>query len=350
MNNKPTQRETNPFPYSSDNKRYQTFNYFLRQKFGQKVFKVSLNSGLSCPNLDGRKGKGGCTYCSKLGSGDFAGNPSDSIEKQFDCVRDKMLEKWHDAKYIAYFQARTNTYAPLEKLKSLYEPALKKEGVVGLSIATRPDCISNSCLDYLSELNERTFLMVELGLQTVNDETGKRINRGHTYSDFLRCYERLSKRGIGVCVHIINGLPLETREDMLKTARELARLNPFSLKIHLLHIIRETKMAEEFLRGDFGFGCADDILRGESLFNEDGSCKGLCLDSIYPFTLEEYVSLVCDQLELMPKETVIQRITGDGKKEDLIAPLWSLKKMVIMNEIDKELLRRNSYQGIYYKK
>lgn len=349
-----TEREENPFKYSSDNKRYQTFNYFLRQKFGEKVFKVSLNAGLSCPNLDGTKGVGGCTYCSESGSGDFAGCVSDDIVTQFEKIKSLMHGKWDAQKYIGYFQARTNTYAPTEKLKQLYEPILAQKNVVGLSIATRPDCISESCLDYLSEINKRTFLMVELGLQTIHDETGKRINRHHTYSEFLSCYERLRQHGIAVCVHIINGLPGETREDMLETVRELSRLDLFSIKIHLLHIIKGTKLAEEFLQGDLApldkkGTTAEDILKGESLYDENGDCNGVNLDSIFPFTLEEYVSLVCDQLELLPPNVVIQRITGDGKKEDLIAPLWSLKKFVIMNDIDKELKRRNSYQGKFYK-
>lgn len=311
----------NPFPYSDDNKRYNTFNYFLRHTFGSKVFKVSLNAGFTCPNIDGTKGFGGCTYCSDSGSGDFAGNPEDNILKQFYEIKNKMHHKWADAKYIGYFQAHTNTYAPLEKLKAVYEPILKQENVVGLSIATRADCITDEVLDYLENINKRTFLMVELGLQSINNKTGKRINRCHTYEDFLLGYNRLRERGIKVCVHVINGLPGETKEDMIKTVKAISQLDIFSIKIHLLHVIKGTVIEKQFLNGEFS-----------------------------ELSLEEYVDIVCDQLELLPKEVVIQRVTGDGNKETLVSPLWSLKKFVVMNEIDKEMVRRNSYQGIKYKK
>ncbi|MEG1448654.1 MAG: TIGR01212 family radical SAM protein [Oscillospiraceae bacterium] len=311
----------NPFPLSDDNKRYHTFNYFLRHNFGSKVFKVSLNAGFTCPNIDGTKGFGGCTYCSDSGSGDFAGNPKDNILKQFYEVKNMMHHKWHDAKYIGYFQAHTNTYAPLQQLQAVYEPILDEENVVGLSIATRADCISDEVLDYLEEINKRTFLMVELGLQSVNDETGNRINRCHTYNDFLDGYNRLRQRGIRVCVHVINGLPNETKEDMLNTVKTISQLDIFSIKIHLLHVIKGTVIEKQFLNGDFS-----------------------------ELSLEDYVQIVCDQLELLPKEVVVQRVTGDGNKETLVSPLWSLKKFVVMNEIDKEMVRRNSYQGIKYKK
>lgn len=311
----------NPFPFSDDNKRYNTFNYFLRHTFGSKVFKVSLNAGFTCPNIDGTKGFGGCTYCSDSGSGDFAGNPKDNILKQFYEVKNMMHHKWSDAKYIGYFQAHTNTYAPLERLKEAYEPILNEDNVVGLSIATRADCISDEVLDYLEEINKRTFLMVELGLQSINDETGKRINRCHTYEDFLNGYNRLKERGIRVCVHVINGLPGETKEDMINTVKTISQLDIFSIKIHLLHVIKGTVIEKQFLNGEFS-----------------------------ELSLEEYVDIVCDQLELLPKEVVVQRVTGDGNKETLVSPLWSLKKFVVMNEIDKEMVRRNSYQGIKYKK
>ncbi len=307
------------FLYTLDNKRYHTYNFFLRNKFGGKVMKISLNGGFTCPNIDGTKGVGGCTYCSSSGSGDFAGNPSLDIHRQFEEVRSVMTNKW-EGKYIAYFQANTNTYAPLSRLKSLYESALAEKDVIGLSVATRADCISEEIADYLKELSERTYLTVELGLQTIHDKTGERINRCHSYEDFLKGYDMIKKRGIPVCVHLINGLPGETHEMMVETAREVGKLRPDFVKLHLLHIIKGTKIAEEYERGEFSL-----------------------------MTLPEYVSVICDQLEVLPAETVIQRVTGDGKKEDLIGPMWSLKKFVVMNEIDKEMARRNSHQGIYFK-
>ena len=307
------------FQFSSDNKRYHTFNYFLRNKFNCKVFKVSLNAGFSCPNRDGTKSFGGCSFCSENLSGDFAGNPQENIETQFDNIRSKMHEKWHDGCYIAYFQAGTNTYAPVDVLRKMYYSALEQKGVVGLSIATRPDCLSDEICDLLQEISQKTYLVVELGLQTIHDETSVLTNRCHSYQDFLDGYEMLSSRGINICVHIINGLPYETHDMMISTARAVAKLKPHCVKIHLLHIIRGTRMHKLF---------------------ETGAFKELSLD--------EYVSIVCDQLELFPPQTVIQRLTGDGEKQSLVAPLWSLKKFCVINEIDKEMLRRNTFQGSHY--
>ncbi len=304
------------FKYSDDNKRYHTWNYHLRRKFGQKVFKIALNGNFTCPNIDGTKGTGGCTYCSSMGSGDFAGDVSKSIEQQFDEVKERMLNKWHDALYIPYFQANTNTYAPVDVLRSKFEPVLNKENVVGISIATRADCLANDVLDYLSELNERTYLIVELGLQSIFDKTGERINRCHTYAEFLNGYNKLKERNINVCVHLINGLPGETKDMMLESAREVAALKPHCVKLHLLHILKNTKMAEEYANGEFEL-----------------------------LTLEEYVDIIVSQLELFGEETVIQRLTGDGGRDSLIGPMWSLKKFVVLNEIDKEMLRRNTFQG-----
>lgn len=308
-----------PFPYSDSGKRYHTLDYHLRSKFHSKVFKVSLNAGFTCPNRDGSKGFGGCTYCSAEGSGDFAGDPASSILDQFCSVRDMLLKKWPDALYIPYFQAYTNTYAPASVLRERFEPVLGQEGVVGLSLATRADCLEEDAVEYLAELNRRTYLIVELGLQTIFDETAARINRCHDYAAFLEGYEKLKSRGIRVCVHLINGLPGETSEMMRETARTVAALGVHSVKLHLLHILADTPIAADYLAGRLRL-----------------------------LTLEEYVSIVCDQLELLPPETVIQRITGDGARDRLLAPLWSLKKLVVMNEIDKELRRRDSWQGKYF--
>ena len=288
-------------------------DYFLRRKFGGKVCKIPLDGGFTCPNRDGTKGVGGCAFCSARGSGDFAAEGS--ITEQIRSGAEMMHRKWADAGIIPYFQAFTGTYAPLSVLKERFEEALAYPNISGLCIATRADCITDEIVEYLREIASRTFLMVELGLQTANDRVAERVNRGHTFDEFVEGYRKLD--GIFTCVHIINGLPGESREDMLYTARKVAELSPAAVKIHLLHVIRGTALEELYSSGEF-----------EAM------------------TLEDYVATVCDQLELLPAETVIERLTGDGAEDSLIAPLWSKKKLVVQNEIDKELLRRNSYQGI----
>ena len=309
--------KSNNFKYSDDNKRYHTYNYYLRHKYGKKVFKVPLNADFGCPNRDGTKGVGGCTYCSNKMSGDYAGNPLDDIERQYNDIRQTLLKKWSDAKCIPYFQAGTNTYAPLNIQKELFERALKLKDAVGLNISTRADCINEEIADMLYQISKKTNLEVELGLQTIYDFTAKRINRCHTYDDFLKGYNMLKEHGIDVCVHIINGLPGETEDMMINTAQTVGALNPHGMKIHLLYIIKGTKMHKQYLSGE-----------------------------VKALERDEYVQIVCNQLERIPEDVVIERVTGDGVKEDLIAPLWSLKKFCVMNEIDKEMARRNSYQGI----
>ena len=308
------------FLYSDSNKRYHTLDYFYRHKFGCKVFKISLNAGFSCPNVDGTIGSRGCIYCSPLGSGEFAGRPCDDLIKQFNDVKSMMSIKW-SGKYIGYFQARTNTYAPVSILREKYEAILGLPDVVGLSIATRPDCISDECLDYLSELNNRTFLTVELGLQSIHESTNRLINRCHTLECFDNMVNKLRERNINVVVHIINGLPFETREMMLDTVRHINNLDIQGVKIHMLHIVKNTDLASRYNDNPF-----------------------------HVLSREEYVNIVCDQLELLRPEIVINRITGDPKKEDLIEPSWLLKKFCVLNEIDKELVRRDSYQGKGLKK
>ena len=308
------------FKYAfDDNKRYHTWNYYLRNTFGEKIFKVSINAGFTCPNIDGKVAYGGCTYCSKEGSGDFAGNPKDDLIKQFNDIKEMMLRKWPNAKYIGYFQAYTNTYAPLEVLKEKYETILAQDDVVGLSISTRPDCLEDDVLEYLAELNERTNLWVELGLQTIHDSTSKIINRGHDYKTFLEGVEKLKSKNIKTVVHIINGLPGEDYNMMMETAKAVADLNVHGIKIHLLHVIKNTPMARMLEKNMM------------SLMTQD-----------------DYVNLVCDQLEILPPEMVIHRRTGDGKKEDLVGPLWSLKKWEVLNAIDDTMKARDSYQGIKY--
>ncbi|GAB6155872.1 TIGR01212 family radical SAM protein [Desulfosporosinus burensis] len=297
-------------------KRYHTFNEHLRNKFGEKIFKVSLDAGFTCPNRDGTLGTGGCVYCSARGSGDFAGEQRLSLHEQFSEVKGRMMKKWPTAKYIAYFQAYTNTYASVERLRVIYEEALAEEKVVGLSISTRPDCLPEDVLNYLEELNQRTYLWVELGLQSRHDRTMEWIGRGHNYAQFLKGLEQLHARGIRVCAHIILGLPGETKAEMMATAQAVANLPLEGIKIHLLHVLRGTPLATIFQDEPF------DLM-----------------------TKEEYVSLVADILEILPPEIVIHRLTGDGPPDDLIGPLWSRKKWEVLNAIDAELERRDSWQG-----
>lgn len=308
------------FLYSDSNKRYHTLDYFYKHKFGYKVFKISLNGGFSCPNVDGTLSTRGCIYCSPLGSGEFAGRRCDDLIKQFYDIKSIMDKKW-SGKYIGYFQARTNTYAPLSDLKEKYESILKLPDVVGLSIATRPDCITDECLDYLSDLNSRTFLTVELGLQSIHESTNKFINRCHSLKCFDDMVKRLRERNINVVVHIINGLPYETKDMMLDTVRHINSLDIQGVKIHMLHVVKNTQLARIYLNNPF-----------------------------HILTRDEYVDIVCDQLELLRPEIVINRITGDPKKEDLIEPSWLLKKFCVLNEIDKELVKRDSYQGKFIEK
>lgn len=307
----------NNFKYTNSNKRYHTLDYYYKNRFHEKVFKVSLNAGFSCPNIDGKVGYGGCIYCSKTGSGEFAGNKEDSLEKQFLEIKNMMLKKWPKAKYIGYFQARTNTYAPVNELKKMYEKILNQENVIGLNIATRPDAISDECLDYLEELNKKTYLTIELGLQTTKEETTKLINRCHSLQCFDDMVKKLRERNIDVVVHIINGLPYETKKDMLNTVKYLNKLDIQGIKIHMLSITKDTPIEKMYQKEKFKL-----------------------------LSKEEYIDIVVDQLELLREEIVIHRITGDPKLDELIEPTWLTKKFCVLNDIDKEMVRRDTYQGI----
>jgi len=306
----------NDFLFSNTNKRYHTLDYFYKQKFGTKVCKISLNAGFSCPNMDGKVGTGGCIYCSKSGSGEYGGNKKDDLIKQFDDIKKVMDQKWPNSKYIGYFQARTNTYAPLDVLKEKYETILELDNVVGLSIATRPDAITDECLDYLEELNKKTFLTIELGLQTIHESTTNLINRCHDLKCFDDIVKKLQKRNIFVVAHVINGLPFETKEMMIDTIKHLNDINIDGVKIHMLSILKETPLEKMYLDKPF------------HLLSES-----------------EYVDIVCDQLEYLKPEIVIQRLTGDPMASDLIGPDWLVKKVQVLNDIDKEMVKRNSYQG-----
>ena len=301
-------KEINRFKYTLDNKRYHTFNYFLKNKFGKKVFKVALDAGFTCPN----KKTGGCIYCSDGSKSNIVNNKK-SIQEQFEEVKNIMLNKWPDSLYIPYFQANTNTYDSLDKLKELYEPILNNEDVVGLAIATRPDCITDEILNYLDELNKKTFLMIELGLQSSYDKTLEYINRGHTVKEFDDMVKKLKERNIFVVVHIINGLPHETKDMMIETVKHLNKLNIDAIKIHMLHVDKNTKLANIYEKEKF-----------------------------HLLTKEEYIDIVTEQLTYLKPEIIIERITGDPILEDLIDPKWLLKKFVLLNDIDKEkLLSRN---------
>ena len=308
------------FKYSDTNKRYYTLDYFYKHKFNSKVFKVSLNAGFTCPNKDGTVGVGGCIYCSKSGSGEYGGDKNKDLITQFNEVKDVMLKKWNNAKYIGYFQANTNTYANVDVLKEKYEPILKQKDVVGLSIGTRCDAISEECLDYLSDLNSRTFLTIELGLQTIHESTSILINRCHTLECFTDMVKKLRDRNINVVVHIINGLPYETHDMMIETVKFLSNLDIQGIKIHALSILKGTRLEELYNKTHF-----------------------------HVMDRSEYINTVCDQLEYLREDIVVHRLTGDPMVSDLIEPKWLIKKTTILNDIDKEMVRRNSYQGIKYK-
>lgn len=301
-------------------KRFHTWNYEMREMFGEKVFKVMLDAGFTCPNRDGTIAKGGCTFCSARGSGDFAGRRRDDLVTQFNTVRDRQHQKWPNAKYIGYFQAYTNTYAPVEELREYFEVILEQPGVVGLSIATRPDCLPDDVVDYLADLNTRTYLWVEMGLQTIHESTSILINRAHDTDCYREAVDKLRSRGIRVCTHIIHGLPQETHEMMLETVSAVSQMDVQGIKIHLLHLMRKTPMVKQYESG---------LLR----FLEQ----------------DEYVKLIADSLEMLPPEMIVHRLTGDAPRDLLIGPMWSLKKWEVLNAIDDELARRETWQGKYWR-
>lgn len=306
------------FQFSSDNKRYHTLNYYFMTKFGRKLYKAVIDCGLTCPNIDGTKGFGGCIFCDG-GSGYFT-NGNLSVTEQLKSESERIFRKNGRVPIIAYFQANTNTYAPVDRLRRIYNEALSFPDIAGISIGTRADCLSYDVIDLLCEIDSRTNLTVEVGMQTVHESTIKLINRCCTHEDFLDGYYKLKEKNIRVCLHIINGLPYESAEMMLETARQTAMLRPDGLKIQMLHIIKGTKLAEMYADGEIPL-----------------------------LSREEYIDIVVRQLELLPSETVIERITGDGDKSKLIAPDWSRNKIAVLGGIDKVLAVRDTYQGRLYK-
>lgn len=303
------------FRFTDDNKRYHTLNYYNVHNFGCKVQKAVIDAGFTCPNIDGSKGSGGCIFCDG-GSGYFTASSRLSVTEQFNAEKERILRKFPDAKIIAYFQAHTNTYSDTETLGRLYREALSC-GAAGISAATRADCIDEEKTELLKSLG--VPVTVELGLQTIHDETARKINRCHTFAEFIKGYEMLKSKGIRVCVHIMNGLPDESTEMMAETVRVLGMLKPDGVKIHLLHVIRGTCLAEMYNSGKY-----------------------------IPMTKDEYIGTVVRQLELLPQETVIERITGDGDKSKLLAPDWSRDKISVLGGIDKRMKELDTWQGRKY--
>lgn len=302
-------------------KRYNTLTEYNLYKYGKKVAKIALNGNFTCPNKDGSKGIGGCSYCSKLGSGDFAGDKNLSLKEQFLQIKEIMEKKWPDSLYMPYLQANSNTYAPVEKLKEIYEEvlAIDPEKTVGISIATRADCLPDDVIEYLGKLNKHTNVQIELGLQTANELTAKMINRCSTNDEFINACQKLRKHNIEIVVHIINGLPNETYEDMMNTVSFINKLDVQGIKIHSLLVLKNTLLAKQYEEKPF-----------------------------HILSLEEYVKITVDQITHLNQNIIIHRLAADGVFDDLIQPLWTRKKLVVMNEIDKLLRKNDEYQGKYY--
>lgn len=304
------------------NKNYNTIDNYYKQKYNHKVAKISLNANFTCPNKDGTKGLGGCTYCSKLGSGDTAGNIEDSLTIQYQKIKEIMDQKWNDLLYIPYLQANSNTYGSINKLKEIYNELLllEPEKTVAIAIATRPDCFSEEIYDLLEEINLKKKVIIELGLQTSNEQTANKINRCSTNEEFISAVTNLKKRNIEVVVHIINGLPNETELDMLNTIEFINKLPIDGVKIHSLLILKETALYDEYQQNPFEL-----------------------------LTLEQYTEITCKQIAKLRPDIILHRLSADAKLDDLVAPLWTRKKLVVMNEIDKHLRKHNIHQGDNYK-
>ena len=314
-----TQRETNPFKYSDSNKRYHTFDYYMKHRFGGKCARISLDAGFSCPNKDGTKGHGGCIFCYGGSSGAAV---AESLSEQYRKGVEMMRRKWDVSRFVPYLQANTNTYAPVEVLRRIYTEAAGYEGAVMLAVATRADCLSDEVTELIGEVARIIPVTVELGLQSVYDKTAEAIRRGHTYEEFLAGYNKLRAidGDIAICVHLINGLPGEDEEMMLRSARTVAALKPDMVKLHLLHVLRDTD-----LYGLYASGAYETMER------------------------ETYIRTVCRQLEYFAPETVIARVTGDAPETTLVAPEWCRRKTAVTNDIDKHLAAGGMYQGRLFK-
>ena len=301
---------------SWNGKPYRSLDYMLRERFGEKVYKVTLNGGMSCPNRDGTLGTRGCIFCSEGGSGDFAADVSLSVTEQIESQIALLSAKRPIQKYIAYFQAYTNTYAPVEYLRKIFKEAMSHPGIVALSVGTRPDCLGEEVLDLLEELNRIKPVWIELGLQTIHEKTAQYIRRGYRLSCFDQAVENLRKRNIEVIVHTILGLPGESREEILETMRYLNKKDIQGIKLQLLHVLKGTDLAYDYLAGRF-----------------------------HVYEREEYLDLLIECLENLDPEIVIHRITGDGPKDLLIAPLWASRKREVLNLLHHQMKEQNSYQG-----
>lgn len=301
------------FMFSDTNKRYHTFSYYLKKKYNNKIAKLSLDAGFTCPNRDGSKSVGGCSFCSEHGSGEYAGSRIKTIKEQMDDQIIVQTNKWPDAKFIAYFQAYTNTYCDLDTLKEKIEPVFENKDVVALSLGTRPDCLEDDKLEYLNSLTSKMDVWVELGLQTIHGDT---FNRAYEFEVFKDTLKRIENTNVKVCVHLINGLPGETKEMMVESAKTVSSLGVDAIKIHNLFITKNTAWEKEYANG-----------------------------TIPMITKDEYIDIVVEQLRWIKPEIVLQRLTGDPDKETLIAPLWPIKKTIVLNDIDKKMVELNCYQG-----
>lgn len=306
--------------YFTDEKHYNALNNYYRHRFNTKVYKIALNGDFTCPNRDGSISRIGCVFCTDSGSGEFGGKVSDSLKIQFEKIKTMMQNKWKEGKYIAYFQSFSNTYGPIDKLRKIYYEAINLDkDIIGLNIGTRSDCFNDEVYKLLEELNQKTYLTIELGLQSMHDITLKSINRGHDLNNFVQTVKNLRKRNINVVVHIINGLPNENEEMMLETAKFLNTLDIQGVKIHMLYIVNNTPLARSFERKPFPL-----------------------------LSMKEYVNITVKQLRLLNKNIIIHRVTGDPDRQELIEPKWTLKKFIVSNEIDKLMRKNNFYQGDLY--
>ena len=307
-------------------KPYRSLDWQLKTQFGEKVYKLALNGGMSCPNRDGKVGRGGCIFCSEGGSGDFAADGHLSVKEQIAIQKEALRDRKPARKYIAYFQAYTNTYAPVDYLERIFTEAIEDPEVVILSIATRPDCLPEDVLDLLARLNQQKPVWVELGLQTMHEESAQIIHRGYDLACFERAVSGLRSREMDVIVHTILGLPGEGRKEVLQTIDYLNHMDIQGIKLQLLHILKGTQLGQIYLE------------------QKEGQ------EFISPMTMEAYIDLVIDCVEHLSPEITIHRLTGDGPKELLLAPMWSTRKRTVLNEIHKELKKRDAWQGKRYER
>jgi radical SAM protein (TIGR01212 family) len=299
-----------------NNKPYNLYSSHLKQRFGSRVHKISIDAGFSCPNRGATRDQPGCLFCDPSGSGSVGIEQTLSVAEQIEAGKEVMVRKYKAQHFLAYFQPFSNTFAPVDRLRSLYDEALGVEGVVGLAVGTRPDCLPPEVLDLLAEYHRRSYFWLEVGLQSIHDQTLSRLRRGHDYAAFVEAYRGAKERGLRVCVHLIIGLPGESREQILASAEEMARLGVDGIKLHLLHVLDETGLGDLYRQGEL-----------EILEQED------------------YVTLVVDMVERLSPHTLIHRLTGDGPRDRLLAPLWSLNKWQVLNAIDAEFRSRGTKQG-----